>query len=139
MRTIIYKGLSADNDVARNLDQCGGHADKQLDYHYHAGEPGSNAILACLSGEFGCVSKDLGSECDASAQSARGSGGRRGSRGPRPDFSEAAKKLGVSEEELMKALGPPPPNFDEAAKLLGITPAELQEAMGSKAGQNNKR
>jgi len=131
---LIYKGLSADSAATKGLDQCGGHADdKKQTYHYHAGAPGSNSILACLSGESGCVSSDTDATCDATAG---GGGGRRGGgpRGSRPDFSKAAEKLGIAEDELMKALGSPPPNFDEAAKTLGVSPAELQEALGAKRG-----
>lgn len=52
-----------------------------------------------------------------------------------PDFSEAAEKLGVSEEELVAALGEDrPPNFAAAAEKLGITEEALMEAMPVRQG-----
>ena len=46
-----------------------------------------------------------------------------------PDLSEAAKKLGVSEDELAKALGSPPPDFEAAADKLGVSVKELKDAL----------
>ena len=40
--------------------------------------------------------------------------------GQRPDLSSAAAELGITEEELQAALGPPPPDFEAAAATLGI-------------------
>jgi membrane-bound lytic murein transglycosylase B len=64
----------------------------------------------------------------------------------RPDFAAAAKQLGVSEAELIKALGlpekpptgangrpdgpPPKPDFAGAAKKLGVTEEQLIKALG---------
>jgi prolyl-tRNA editing enzyme YbaK/EbsC (Cys-tRNA(Pro) deacylase) len=64
----------------------------------------------------------------------------------RPDFAAAAKKLGVSEAELIKALGlpekpptgangrpdgpPPKPDFAGAAKKLGVSEEQLINALG---------
>ena len=47
----------------------------------------------------------------------------------RPDLSIAAKQLGISEQALMRTLGPPPPNISNAAKKLGISESKLQVAM----------
>ncbi|MBL8642751.1 MAG: YHYH protein [Rhodospirillaceae bacterium] len=52
--------------------------------------------------------------------------------GPRPDrvqFAAAAAKLGVSEQQLMQALGPPPPDFEAAAKRLGVDVETLRRAL----------
>lgn len=50
--------------------------------------------------------------------------------GAEPDLSAAAATLGITEQELMDALGTPPPDFEAAAETLGITVEELQAAMG---------
>ncbi len=55
-----------------------------------------------------------------------GGGGRGG--GP-PDLGQAARKLGISREQLHRALGPPPPNFQRAAEQLGISADELRRAL----------
>jgi hypothetical protein len=59
-----------------------------------------------------------------------------------PDLAAAAKTLGITEQELMDALGPPPPDFAAAAQTLSITEQELQNALfaagagsGGQAGQ----
>ncbi|MBT5332345.1 MAG: hypothetical protein HOL48_11265 [Porticoccaceae bacterium] len=49
--------------------------------------------------------------------------------GGAPDFSEAAKTLGITEDELIDALGGPPPNFSDAAEKLGISEEELLEVL----------
>jgi len=50
-------GIYALKDQAGNLptglDACNGHEDAVRGYHYHAGEPGSNEIIACLNGARG--------------------------------------------------------------------------------------
>ena len=77
------------------------------------------------------LSTDADAECNASASSRRGREGRGGPPGGRgrPDFGAAASILGVSERELLNALGGPPPNFEKAAEALGISVSELQEAL----------
>ena len=120
---LIHARLLSNGSVPADLDQCGGHTTEQLDYHYHAGKQGSNAILSCLTAEYGCVSNVPGAACDASAPTTRGGG-------KRPDFAAAATKLGITEEALKSALGTPPADFDKAAKTLGVTAEQLQQAMG---------
>lgn len=51
-------------------------------------------------------------------------GGAQGA-GQSPDLSAAAKKLGITEQQLKDTLGAPPPNFTTAAQKLGITETEL--------------
>lgn len=56
----------------------------------------------------------------------------RGDRPPPPDLSEAAEKLGISEEDLhaaIRASGGPPPDLAKAAESLGITEGELKAVM----------
>ncbi|CAB4910312.1 unannotated protein [freshwater metagenome] len=50
--------------------------------------------------------------------------------GGNPDLVAAAKKLGISEQTLRDALGPPPPNLVSAAQKLGITESALRAALG---------
>ncbi|MBK90495.1 MAG: hypothetical protein CL772_04880 [Chloroflexi bacterium] len=44
-----------------------------------------------------------------------------------PDFTEAASKLGISQKELLSALGGPPPDLEKAAEVLGVSIDELRE------------
>jgi len=106
------------------FDDCGGHTLLDGDYHYHAGEQGSNAILTCMTAEVGCVSNSMDEECDASSSARRGEKGQAG--GGRPGFTEAAKSLGVSEAVLIEALGGPPPNIEKAAEILQIDVNDLE-------------
>ncbi len=46
-----------------------------------------------------------------------------------PDLASAAEMLGITEQELVNALGPPPPDLAAAAQTLGITEETLQNAM----------
>ncbi|SLN38416.1 hypothetical protein PSA7680_01892 [Pseudoruegeria aquimaris] len=62
----IYPTLSDEETAAAGLDSCFGHEAAGLGYHYHAGPAGGNAILGCLSGQFGCVLEGGAGQCDAS-------------------------------------------------------------------------
>ncbi|MEM7009218.1 MAG: YHYH protein [Thermodesulfobacteriota bacterium] len=59
-------------------------------------------------------------------------GGQRGNsssmRG-HPDLGVAANRLGIPENELRRALGPPPPDLQQAAQELGISVNELRDAL----------
>ena len=44
-----------------------------------------------------------------------------------PDFSEIASALGITQEELMFALGGPPPDLEKASKILGIPVETLRK------------
>jgi len=48
----------------------------------------------------------------------------------RPNLALAAQKLGISEQSLRDALGPPPPNLALAAQKLGISEQVLRNALG---------
>lgn len=67
----IFSHVMGDGTTPDGLDRCHGHQSEDLDYHYHAGAPGSNAILGCLSAEHGCVSEDPNRPCDATARPPR--------------------------------------------------------------------
>ena len=47
-----------------------------------------------------------------------------------PDLVAAAEALGITQQELIAALGEPLPDFQAAAATLGITVQELQAALG---------
>ncbi len=64
----IYAHHLGDGADPQDLDRCNGHLTDGFGYHYHAGEPGSNAILGCLSAERGCVMENGDQLCDASAE-----------------------------------------------------------------------
>jgi hypothetical protein len=51
-----------------------------------------------------------------------------------PDLATAAARLGISEQALREALGPPPPNLATTAARLGITEQALIEALGLPPG-----
>lgn len=65
-------------------------------------------------------------------QPPQGGNGQQGQppQGGRPDLAAAAAKLGISEQALRDALGPPPPNLEAAAAKLGITVQALRDALG---------
>ncbi|KJD36531.1 hypothetical protein PW52_02450 [Tamlana sedimentorum] len=46
----IFGLLDKNGNKPTDLDECGGHFDNILGYHYHAGEPGENQVLKCLHG-----------------------------------------------------------------------------------------
>ena len=69
---LVFPRARAEGTVPADLDACSGHATDAESYHYHAGEPGSNAILGCLKAEVGCALTDAGEPCDASAPQRRG-------------------------------------------------------------------
>ena len=51
----IYGNKDAKGKESLDLDKCRGHEDIKRGYHYHAGLPGSNQILGCLSGQVGSM------------------------------------------------------------------------------------
>ena len=67
----IFNRASSDGTIPDDLDACNGHTFGELGYHYHAGAPGSNAILGCLKAEAGCASEEPDRTCDASARRPR--------------------------------------------------------------------
>ena len=50
--------------------------------------------------------------------------------GGHPDLAAAASRLGISEQQLRNALGPPPPDLVAAARRLGISEQQLRNALG---------
>ncbi|MCT8161459.1 YHYH protein [Pseudoruegeria sp. SHC-113] len=62
----IFPALTEDQATAAALDACFGHSSDGLGYHYHAGPAGGNAILGCLTAQYGCVLEKGAETCDAS-------------------------------------------------------------------------
>lgn len=106
------KGLGGVVMTNADLDECGGHYEATPEfpdgiYHYHLTADEAPYSVDCYHGEV--------------AQAA--------SRGGRPDFATAAKQLGISEADLIEALGDGPPDFDQAADTLGIHVEKLEAAL----------
>ncbi|MEP1963389.1 YHYH protein [Tateyamaria sp.] len=101
-----------------DLDECSGHFGITPEfpegiYHYHLTADEAPYMIDCYHGEV---------EVAANAGGPPGSG--------RPDFAAVATELGVSERDLMDALGTSmPPDFDAAAVALGISSDTLRNAM----------
>lgn len=69
----IYSHLNTDGTEPDDLDACNGHATEDLDYHYHAGSEGSNAIVGCFVAEAGCtLDNETDGICDATTSVAPG-------------------------------------------------------------------
>lgn len=89
--------------------------------------------------DFAAAAQKLGiSEADLKAalgvtSDSQGTPGTPG-RHPRLDIRGAASKLGITEEQLVNALGipprPPRPDFAAAAQKLGVSEADLKAALG---------
>lgn len=122
----IHLPLTGDSLNTAGLDECGGHTNPEIGYHYHANSPSKNSVLTCLKGEYVATS---------TAQD----GGRGNGQGPPngggPDLTSAAAKLGVSVHELEDALGQSPNgDLTTAANVLGISLADLQATLPQRPG-----
>lgn len=67
----IFPHLLASGMTPDDLDSCNGHEGEGIAYHYHAGAPGSNAILGCLTAQAGCALGNADASCDASVRPPR--------------------------------------------------------------------
>jgi len=69
--------------------------------------------------------------------------GNAGPRGRRPDFATVAEQFGVTEAELLAALGVPAerpsPDLAAAAQQLGVSEAELRTALEPDCSQGTHR
>lgn len=128
---MIHSPLSDEQAAATELDECNGHVTELSGYHYHAAPAEENGVLTCFMGQT------VSSTGDAATGDDAGPGAPADGAGPGdgPDLSEAAATLGVTEQELLAALGGPPPDFDAAAATLGVTVAELEAAMPAAPGR----
>ncbi len=138
----LYGARGENGEILTNkaLDECHGHTGSATDrlgkqineYHYHINNE-FPYTLGCFKGEVdqSMLERRPAPQGDmrGGPDGGRSEGGRDNRRGGPPDLSGIAKKLGVSERELQRALGPPPPDFKSAAKKLGISERKLKEAM----------
>ena len=81
-------------------------------------------ISRCLKGEFN-ESRPSGPNSERTPR------GQTGSTLSGPNLAAAAAQLGVTEEQLRLALGPPPPDIEAAASSLGVTTGALRSALDS--------
>lgn len=106
-------GIVVTND---DLDECGGQFGPTPEfpdgiYHYHLTADEAPYMIDCYHGEV-----------EAAAEMGGGGGG--------PDFAAVAETLGISESDLLDALGTSmPPDFDAAAEALGISADDIRNAM----------
>ncbi len=113
----VYSNYDVGGIVVANddLDECSGHFGPTPEfpegiYHYHLTADEAPYMIDCYHGEIEV------------AEDRRGGGG--------PDFAAAAEELGISEADLIEALGDTrPPDFAAAAHALGIGEDELRAAL----------
>ncbi|WP_165814661.1 YHYH protein [Labrenzia sp. 011] len=67
----IFAQLNRDGSEPAGLDECRGHEEPGLGYHYHADAAGSNLIIGCLKAQHGCTLDDPDKSCDASVRPER--------------------------------------------------------------------
>jgi hypothetical protein len=92
-------------------------------YHYHASWD-FPYTLGCMRGAWRM----------ADMMKISGPPPARNGRPGRRDFGAAAQKLGITEEALRGALGPPPPDLAAAAAKLAISEERLRAALGVPEG-----
>jgi hypothetical protein len=113
-----------------DLDECHGHSHAipwdgrtVIMYHYHASWD-FPYTLGCMRGAWRM----------ADMMKISGPPPARNGRPGRRDFGAAAQKLGITEEALRGALGPPPPDLAAAAAKLAISEERLRAALGVPEG-----
>jgi len=137
----MYGSTEADGAEVTGLDACNGHIGATPTgeiYHYHATDEFPN-LPACLVGVQAVGNFSTTATAGVGATRA-GADGRNepprpgdGTSGQMPPgFAEAAETLGVTPEELVRALGDPQagrPDMSAAAKALGITEDALRATL----------
>lgn len=132
----VYADQGKDGVTMTNadLDECGGHVEATPEfpdgiYHYHLTADEAPYSIDCYHGEVGDAARPQGPPPNQGA-GAQGGPPPGGADHPhRPDFAAAAETLGISEADLMNALGHGPPDFDAAAQTLGIDVEDLRQAL----------
>lgn len=105
--------------VNDDLDDCSGHFGPTPEfpegiYHYHLTADEAPYMIDCYHGAI-----------EVAANNGPDGGG-----GGQPDFAPIATQLGVTEAELLEALGDShPPDFAAAAEILGISEDDLRSAL----------
>ena len=112
-----------------NLDKHNGHEHDDLGYHYHLtiSRNDDGTFTPTFPFTFGPTYKGV---LDDNALSRCSTGAPGGGRMP-PGLEDAAKKLNVSVDELIKALGRPggKPDLPAAAAKLGVSEEALREVL----------
>jgi len=85
-------------------------------------------ISRCLKGEFTEI-RPMGPGEGGPQAGDSANGGRNGPQNGQPNLAIAAAQLGVAEDDLRAALGPPPPDLASAASDLGVSVQALQNAL----------
>lgn len=125
----IHSPLEEEYAETIELDECNGHTTETDGYHYHANPAEENSVLTCFTG----LTVQAGGQAEHNDDAPQNGNGERPEQGQGGlDLTSAAEILGVTEADLIEALGDErPPNFEAAAELLGISLEELQEALGT--------
>ena len=119
---------------SKDLDACHGHTHAipwdgkmVVMYHYHATWDYPYTV-GCMRGTYqpSNVRAISGPPPQRGQGGGPGGGGRRGG----PDLAAAAAKLGIDQQTLMRALGPPPPDLAKTAASLGVSEQALRAALG---------
>lgn len=135
--------------TSADLDECHGHTHmiewngQMVEmYHYHATWDFPYTV-GCMRGSYNMADMLAISGAPAGQAGGPPQGGQgeapAGTGGPPqgagngqpPDLAAAATQLGLTEQQLREALGPPPPDFAAAASKLGISEAALRQALGA--------
>jgi hypothetical protein len=119
---------------SKDLDACHGHTHAipwngkmVVMYHYHATWDFPYTV-GCLRGAYRMADVRALSGPPPNRGGPGGGPGGQARRGP--DLAAAAQKLGITEDTLRQALGPPPPDLAYAAATLGVTEDQLRGALG---------
>ncbi|MFT2091576.1 YHYH protein [Paraglaciecola sp. 2405UD69-4] len=134
----IYGSKEIDGKKPSDLDECNGHIGTTPDspkpsYHYHASTTFPN-LPTCLTGVVAknnfTTNAAQGIGAHGGAGPGQGAPGHKG--GTPPGFEEAAKKLGITANQLFKVVeknGGRKLDISAAAKELGISEAALKAAL----------
>lgn len=137
----MFGSAEADGTAVTGLDACNGHVGTTPageTYHYHATDEFPN-LPACLVGVLAVDNFSTTATAGVGATRAGADGRneppRPGDGAPGqmpPGFADAGETLGVTPDELMRALGDPQaglPDMSAAAKTLGISEDALRAAL----------
>ena len=108
------------------LDECNGLEFADGSYAYFATEK-FPYFMGCYRGVV-TNSNFRQAQSGGNQQGGTQKGGNQ--QGDGPDFAAAAAQLGIREDALREALGPPPPDFAAAAAQLGVSEEALRQAIG---------
>jgi hypothetical protein len=142
----MYGTAEPDGTVPTDLDTCNGHVgstarNAEGEYHYHATSDFPN-LPKCLKGVQ--ARNNFSTTASSGIGSANGGGGAPGADnglgglGGRPNFADAAKKLGVTEQALEQAMqdaGGPQADLAEVAKTLNVSEEALKAALPTRSPQ----